>query len=114
MKTKDSSVECQFDPRLTQLLFELDTVYRGWDSELTITSGSELSARHSRTSLHYNGCAADIRIWRNNNEPGPEAQLYELGLGTAIFCGATDIPRNWIDIILESNHIHIELQPKRP
>lgn len=112
MKTKDSTVECQFHPRLTALLFELDTVYRGWDSELIITSGSELGARHSRTSLHYAGCAADLRT--RGNLPEPIDQLRSIRIAATNYCADRWIPPNWIDIVLESDHIHIEYQPKRP
>lgn len=114
MRRKDHTVECNFDPRLTGLLFLMDEQHRAWEGELVITSGSELSAIHGLTSLHYNGCAADLRIWRTHKEPSAQLQLVALRIVADLYCDSIGIPRNWIDIILETNHIHLELQPKRP
>lgn len=115
MKTKDHTVETEFHPTLTAFLFEADITYRKWGSELIITSGSEQSAKHSRTSLHYAtpAQAADIRIWQTYHEPPADQQLDYLKATSAIFCRKLSIPTDWIDIILESDHIHIEYQPKR-
>lgn len=115
MKRKDPSVETEFHPTLTDFLFEVDVQYRAWNSELTITSGSESDARHSKTSLHYAKpcCAADIRTWTVGDSADAAIQ-YRTLLGVRdSYCTHMQIPRNWIDIILESDHIHIEFQPKR-
>ena len=115
MKVKDSSVGTLFHPMLTALLFKFEAEYNDWGSELTITSGSEPETKHSVNSLHYaTPCqAADIRIWEVANVPSPEEQLSTLRVAADEFCAAHGIPTNWIDLILESHHIHCEYQPKR-
>lgn len=118
MKTKDTSVQTAFNPILTALLFAVDRAYRDWNSELIITSGSEHSARHGKTSLHYAipCCAADTRTWElesNGTLIDAKTQYEEIRKVRDIFCIQQAIPSSWIDIILESNHIHIEFQPKR-
>jgi hypothetical protein len=117
MKTKDDSVECEFHPRLTALLFKLDRLYNYWDDENVITSGSEDSAYHSLASLHYAGQAADIRIWTGDegrgSVPSREEQYETILLLRNTYCNSLGVPHNWFDIVLESDHIHIEYQPKR-
>lgn len=115
MRVKDSTVECKFHPMLTSLLFTLDTLYRDWATELIVTSGSETGTRHGYTSLHYAtpAQAADIRTLQTGSMPAPAAQVVHVRRETSRFCAANNIPNNWVDIVLESNHIHIEYQPKR-
>lgn len=87
----------------TELLFALyiaDGVYKDvTNKEVTITSLND--GRHSRTSLHYAGCAADLRI----NDV--DSNLWET-LRKDIAKRLT----NEYDVILESDHIHLEFQPK--
>lgn len=121
MKRKDDSVETKFHPLLTCFLIESDEIYRKWGAELTITSGSEHTTRHSKTSLHYSDpcCAADIRSWAVWDALNPEIKIEAKAQAAALqgyaanFCTKYKIPTNWIEVILESDHIHIEYQPKR-
>ena len=120
MRIKDTSVETEFHPILTSFLFYCDHIYRHeWLDELVITSGSEDTAKHGDTSLHYNiPCqAADIRTWDASVGRGhvPTAKLQQSRLKKAAkeFLEASFMPTNWIDIVLEKDHIHIEFQPKR-
>ncbi|RLE96747.1 MAG: hypothetical protein DRJ63_10135 [Thermoprotei archaeon] len=123
MKTKDSSVETKFHPLLTSLLFSFDAMYRKWGGEITITSGSEHTTRHGKTSLHYAtpACAVDTRIWDVIVSKGSLAgtiihaqEQYEaLLVMRDLFCKREGIPSSWIDVILEKDHIHTEYQPKR-
>lgn len=113
MRRKNASVECNFEIRLTHLLFEIDDQYRKWESELVITSGSEMSAYHSRTSLHYCGCAFDLRIWRTHKEPTALKQANKVREIARAYCVKLGIPVDWIDVVLEDDHIHVEIQPKR-
>lgn len=115
MLRKDKSVELKLHAVLTNLLFDIDELYREWGSELVITSGSEKTARHSLTSLHYAdpACAVDIRVWEVANVPTPEQQLKSIKKVSKLYCSTYSIPDNWIEVILESDHIHIEYQPKR-
>lgn len=116
MKTKDNTVECQFHPMLIGLLFELDKVYRAWDTELIITSGSEHTTRHGYTSLHYAtpAQAVDIRTRQSGTMPPAREQLGNLHEAVEAYLAKFGVPTNWVDVVLESNHLHIEYQPKRP
>lgn len=115
MKVKDNSVQCKFHHILTDFLFWVDDLYRNYGDELIITSGSEDSARHSKTSLHYAtpGQAADVRIWQRANVPSPDTQRSDIQHQAKLYCQGNGIPEDWIEVILETTHIHIEYQPKR-
>lgn len=115
MMTKDHSVETEFHPILTAFLFDVDKLYRNWNNELVITSGSEHSTRHSYTSLHYAtpAQAADIRSWTIGSTPAANKQWETIMKVAVVFCERKGIPSSWIEVILESTHIHIEYQPKR-
>ena len=120
MRRKDQSVECVFDPTITELLFELDDLYQGWGDELVITSGSEAETRHGKNSLHYAlpARAVDIRSWDNKRHnrgtvPVPQDQGDAIKYILAIMCTRQAIPTDWFEVYVEHHHIHIEFQPKR-
>jgi hypothetical protein len=115
MKTKDTSVQTTFHPILTAFLFLCDRKYEEkFNGEIIITSGNEPEVRHSRTSLHYAvpGQAADIRSW-DIGEYDAHDQFEVLKEAAQEYCNSLQMPLDWIDIVLESTHIHIEFQPKR-
>jgi len=66
--------------------------------EFAITSVVE--GKHKRASLHYAGCAADLR------RPDNAVQAAELGKALREALGDD------FDVIVEVDHIHIEYQPK--
>jgi hypothetical protein len=118
MRVKDFSVRLELNAILNDFLIWVDAKYREWDDELVVTSGSEHTARHSFTSLHYAGCAVDVRLWNEiehgrGKVPSPEEQVAALKIEAATYCSIHKIPPNWIEVILEGTHIHIEYQPKR-
>lgn len=120
MKLKNSSVECNFHPRLTAFLFVCDYHFlEKWEYDILLTSGSEQSTMHSYTSLHYADpcCAADVRSWdipyKGTRITAEEQKELLVHLGVR-FCFQEGIPIDWMEVILESNHFHIEYQPKRP
>jgi len=123
MRIKDASVETNFHPTLTRFLFEwVDWHYTRRGLDCVITSGSETSARHGLTSLHYNvPCQACDTRTRYDGDAVPTAaeQLALLIDARNKFCASIGIPPNHFDIILEdeggpNEHIHTEYQPKRP
>jgi len=69
----------------------------GYDTVVT----SVCDGKHGRASLHYIGCAVDIRTRHI-----PEDQRQKVRDMIAEALGAE------FDVILESTHIHIEFQPK--
>lgn len=73
-----------------------DGIYASLADELVITS--VIDGRHMRGSLHYIGAAADIRL------PSSDPLLVRVEIAEAL--GAQ------YDVVLESDHIHIEFQPK--
>lgn len=67
--------------------------------DITITSVTD--GQHSRGSLHYTGCAFDVRIW-GIDQPMLDAlkPAMQKALGDDF------------DVVLEKDHFHIEFQPK--
>ena len=76
-------------------------VYDEYDTDLVLTSVND--GRHSYTSLHYSGSAIDIRTRELPGANNIQA------VGKAIRQGLSDE----YDVVVESDHIHIEYQPKR-
>lgn len=90
----------------TELLFGLmvcETVCQEVGVELFITSLND--SRHSLTSLHYAGAAWDMRTTTFNVMTETQAQQVVDRLKIAL-------PDDY-DVVLESNHIHVEWQPRR-
>ncbi len=118
MRRKDNSVELEIHPYLSAFLIQVDDAYREAGGELVITSGSEHGARHSFKSLHYAGCAVDTRTWEFTGKDGQmvteTAQHRILLDAAAAFCRRHPmLEPGDIDVVLERDHIHTELQPKR-
>ncbi len=88
-------------PELVLALFMCEQVYRAADTELVITS--VIDGKHSPGSLHYAGSAVDLRI---NNLPSGQAEKIRDQI-------AERLGKDF-DAVLESNHIHLEFQPKQP
>ena len=73
-------------------------VYNKYKLDIVITSVTD--GKHSATSLHYAGCAFDIRI---KNVPGTSHYI----LRDEIKANLTSD----FDVVLKSDHIHVEFQP---
>lgn len=100
MKLKDSTVN-PFG-MTAELLFGLiiaDQVWKENGKELVVTSLND--GKHSVTSLHYSGNAADLRT-RYFSDPELIAGLLREKLQNTDY-----------DVVVESGHIHFEYQPKR-
>lgn len=87
----------------TGILFALmvaDQVYSAYGYETVITSGND--ATHSKTSLHYANQAVDLRTRHLRDSDKTKI---------------VDDIRNRLgqdfDVILETDHIHLECQPRR-
>ena len=101
MLLKDNTIGFQsFSPQLLLALIIVDQVMKHHGKEALITSLND--AKHSATSLHYSGNAADLRSWWFDD---PEQVLKDCkkALGNS----------SDFDMILESDHFHLEYQPKR-
>lgn len=86
-------------PELLLALQISESVYREFDTELIVTS--VIDGKHSAGSLHYTGSAVDLRIRHL-----PQNQVETVRDEIAERLGSD------FDAVLESDHIHIEFQPK--
>lgn len=101
MRFKDDSINpAGIRPELVLALFIADQVYAIHGTELVITS--LVDGRHSHTSLHYAGCAADLRT-RNLPESKRQTVAEEI---------KARLNRHY-DVLFEGDHIHMEYQPRR-
>lgn len=98
MKLKDGVCTTRIQPELLIGLFVADGIWKSLGVELVVTSIND--SRHSHTSLHYAGCAADLRIWDINANYA--AKLLFEALGSS----------HDYDVVVEDDHIHFEWQPK--
>jgi len=88
-------------PEIILAIVVAERAYAEIGCELTLTSGIE--GAHGRGSLHFAGCAVDLRT---QNVPAGKLQPLVDKIRTAL--GAD------FDVVLETNHCHIEWQPKQP
>lgn len=86
--------------QITLAIFASAEIYKANGYDMTITSVSD--GKHSRTSLHYTGQAVDLRI-----REIPESIVSKIHAEIKKALANGDY-----DVLLESNHIHIEYQPK--
>lgn len=108
MKIKDNSIRIDFTPQLLIGLYQFDLISQIIaDEQAVITSGSESTTRHSRTSLHYSGNAVDLRC----------RHLHPSEIKGIMDQFKIDMNEDF-DLILEGHgtpnaHLHLEYQPKR-
>jgi hypothetical protein len=84
-------------PEMVLALVAADRVWQRHGSELVVTSA--MDGTHSRGSLHYAGCAADLRTWHLDDIEAAAQELRE-ALGEDF------------DVVVEASHVHLEFQPK--
>jgi hypothetical protein len=103
MKFKEGVNPFGIRPEMVIALQVIDGVYAIFKKELWVTSLND--SKHSLTSLHYAGCAADLRTRYFDSPATVEkvAELIRVSLGN----------NPDFDVIVEVDHIHIEYQPKR-
>lgn len=88
-------------PEMMVALMSAQDVWRDFGQVLVITSC--VDGKHTRASKHYSGCAVDLRTSVLNADQQKQAQkLLADALGSDF------------DVILESDHMHIEYDPKEP
>lgn len=83
-------------PEIVLALLIADGVHQRHGEVLTVTS--LLDGKHMRASLHYVGSAADL-------------ELPQHGVAHMVFDLSASLGENY-DVVLESDHIHVEYQPK--
>ena len=97
MKFKEGAKVFGIRQEAMLVLMCADTVWGRQGEELVCTS--VVDGAHSHSSLHYTGCAVDLRIW------GIDVEVAAHELRGAL----TDE----YDVVVEKDHIHVEFQPKR-
>jgi hypothetical protein len=85
-------------PEMVLALRIVEAVYQAHGAPFVITSVME--GTHKRASLHYLGCAADLRL------PPHDA--------ASIVAEAKAALGEDFDVILEGDHVHVEFQAKTP
>ncbi len=103
MKLKSDVKATGFRAEMLLALIIADGVYQKHGHGLVITS--LLDGAHAKTSLHYAGCAADLRTIAANI---PKSTIDAI---------AADIRKALTvdyDVIIEPDHIHLGFQPRRP
>ena len=75
-----------------------EQIYKKFGAECVITAGTD--GKHMEGSLHYKGCALDLRTF---NVAGKELQV-KVALQQAL---GKDY-----DVVLEKDHVHVEYDPK--
>lgn len=87
-----------------EMLWALDRTVEVWNGHgikyVTVTSGR--GGLHGEKSLHNSGHASDVRRWEFDAQLLKEKVIPKLKKKLG----------DQFDVVLESNHIHIEFQPK--
>ena len=93
---------CGISPEMMMAHTVIASVFDKHETSAVVTSA--LDGVHSRASKHYSGMALDYRI----------RHITKMGLAKTI----ADEIRNGLpddfDVCLESDHIHVEFDPKEP
>ena len=100
MTTKPEVSIAGLQPEALYGLMTVQEVFRENKCEMTVTSVTD--GTHSPGSLHYIGHAFDLRLYHI-----PQAKL-----DTIIIQCRERLPGSF-DVVIESDHIHIEHQPKK-
>ena len=88
-------------PELTVAMQIANTVLTTAISGYTMTITCCTEGKHTHSSKHYTGCAFDLRT-----SDFPSGVAHSVTMQLARVLGAD------FDVILESDHIHIEFDPK--
>lgn len=101
LRLKDDSISfANLQPQILFALTVANDVYDQFGIDCVVTSAND--GIHSTTSLHYSGAAVDLRI--RNFDSRDDAQEAAFIISDAL--------NQHYDVLLESDHIHIEYQPR--
>jgi hypothetical protein len=100
MKIKAGVVLWEMEPYLVDQFEIIDDVSKMISGKpAVITSGRE--GNHSENSLHYVGAAIDLRVWYMT--PSERREYREV---------LAEVLGDDFDVVLETNHVHVEYDPK--
>jgi len=100
MKLKKGVKLAGIQPEIVAIFLPIEHIAHEFGIELIITSVND--SNHSENSLHYTGYAIDIRI----------RELYSYNIRIDFRNAIAEEIGNEFDVVLESDHIHIEFDPK--
>ena len=107
IRLKGKNVVSDVQPALMMGLTVVEGVFRNFGvQEVVITSLND--GAHEFNSLHYQGLAADIRLVTHPYYNG----YYTHALNQAILVESTRRLSKHFDLLLESDHFHLEYDPK--
>jgi hypothetical protein len=86
------------EPQIVVALMVAQSIYTQYDAECVITSGRD--GKHSDRSLHYLGRAVDLRT-----------RMFTASAITALANELRDCLGPQYDVVVESDHIHLEWDP---
>ena len=98
MKLKEDVILQGLRPEMLIAVIVCNDVYAKYGEELVITSA--VDSKHSAKSLHYSGCAIDIRT-----------RFFEFDEVSLVAADIRGRLTEDFDVVVESDHIHIEYQP---
>lgn len=100
MRLKDNTVKLHgIRPELLFALQVAAEVYKVYGQELVITSCND--SKHAPTSLHYAGCAVDMRT-----------HYFTDSICRKVVSDIKERLGIDFDVVLEKDHLHIEYQPR--
>jgi len=94
LKFKDGVPLKGLKPQMLNCVDICNDVFHKQGADCTITSTTD--GKHMKKSLHYKGLAIDLRTWHLNDVESIAAKLRD-ALGKDF------------DVVVESDHIHVEL-----
>lgn len=86
-------------PEMSLGILVINSIYNKFGLDATITAVTD--GKHSHGSLHYAGCAVDIRT---NDVPSDVLNNLVAAIKNSL--------SSEFDVVLENTHLHVEWQPK--
>ena len=95
-------------PEMVAVLSAVEETYRYTiNVEPVCTSGTERATKHKRSSKHYCGAALDFRI-----KDSATGVIFSKPILATLQAGLLTRLTAEFDVVLESDHFHIEYDPK--
>lgn len=99
MKIKKGAKIAGIRPEIVLAAMIADKIYSKYVDDSVLTEGT--GGKHGRASLHYVGQAIDLRT-----------SFFELDAAKLVVVELKESLGDDFDVVLETDHIHIEFQPK--
>jgi len=94
-------------PEIWYAIVAAEAIFTEYGQHLIITSGQD--GNHQRASAHYTGRAFDCRIRNFSGYPDLGINAPEI---QSLFSDLSSGLGPYYDVVLESDHIHVEFDPK--